>query len=232
MQETSDLYKQIIADPNHETEVMLDIAGVEYTKSDIVSAKVSGGVYSTPGIGNCASRQAEFSVVPKSDIPRQAKIKPYVRVSVDELYSEWLQKGEFFISTRKKDAVSGVLSISAFDAMLKAEQVWLTSDYDLDDWPKTQRAAVEDIAARMGVTVDPRTVLNEAYPVDYPIDENGDLTMREVLGYIAVSNAGNWIISDTGALRLIPYGQIPEDTSFLSTPQGYAILFGEVRLLV
>ena len=56
--------------------------------------------------------------------------------------------------------------------------------------------------------------------------------MREILSYIAVSNAGNWIITDAGKLLLVGYGDLPEETNFLVTERGEAILFGEVRLLV
>ena len=56
--------------------------------------------------------------------------------------------------------------------------------------------------------------------------------MREVLSGIAVSNCGNWIITDGGKLRLIVYGDIPAETNYLIDENGYAILFGGVRILV
>ena len=146
--------------------------------------------------------------------------------------SEWIPKGVFFFSTRKTDKVTGAMTVKGYDAMLKAEQTWLTSDYDTENWPMSQADAVADIAARIGVEVDSRTVLSTAFPVAYPIDENGDLTMREVLGYIAASNAGNWIITDEGNLLLVGYCDIPEETNYLVTENGDVILFGEVKLVV
>lgn len=146
--------------------------------------------------------------------------------------SEWIQKGEFFISKRKKNKLTGSLKITGYDAMLKAEQTWLTADYDTETWPMSQADAVSDIAGRIGVAVDRRTVLSADYPVEYPTGENGDLTMREVLSGIAVSNCGNWIITDDGKLRLIVYGDIPAETNYLIDENGNAILFGGVRILV
>lgn len=57
--------------------------------------------------------------------------------------------------------------------MLKAESVWLNSDYDTENWPMSQADAVDDIAYRIGVEVDPRTVLTTAFPVDYPWTKTG-----------------------------------------------------------
>lgn len=232
MQTTSELYKQILSDPNHYKETKLDIAGTEYGQGSIVSVRTSGGLYTTPGIGNCAARQIDLEILPAGDIPRQAKIKVFVRLALGEQRSEWLAKGVFFISTRAKDKRTGSLTITGYDAMLKSESVWLNSDYDTENWPMSQQEAAEDIAYRMGVEVDPRTVLTTSFPVDYPVDENGDLTMREVLGYIAVSNAGNWIITDEGKLLLVKYGDIPPETYYLVEENGFAITFGGDRILV
>lgn len=232
MQLTSDLYKEILSNPNHHKETKLDVAGVEYGQESIVSVRTSGGLFTTPGIGNCAARQIDLEILPTGAIPRQAQIKVFVRLALGEQRSEWLEKGVFFISTRTKDKRTGSLTITGYDAMLKAESVWLNSDYDTENWPMSQQEAAEDIAYRMGVEVDPRTVLTTSFPVDYPVDENGDLTMREVLGYIAISNAGNWIITDEGKLLLVKYGDIPPETYYLVEENGFAITFGGDRILV
>lgn len=232
MQTTSELYKQILSDPEHHKETKLDIAGTEYTEANIVSVETSGGLYTTPGIGNCAARQINLEVLPIGTIPRQAQIKVYVRLVLGEQASEWIPKGTFFISTRSRNKVTDSLTITGYDAMLKAESVWLNSDYDTENWPMSQADAVDDIAYRMGVEVDNRTVLSTQFPVNYPVDENGDLTMREVLGYIAVSNAGNWIITDEGKLLLVKFGDIPAETNYLVNEGGYSITFGGDRILV
>lgn len=233
MYQTSDLYKSLLADSRHYKEVKLEIAGVEYTENNIISAEIPPtAIYETFGIGNCVAREFDVEVLPVGAIPRQAQIKVFVRLVSGEESSEWIPQGVFFISTREENKVTGSLTITAFDAMLKAEETWLTSDYDYDDWPKSQRDAVDDIAARMGVEVDERTVLPDAFPVDYPIDENGDLTMREVLSGIAVSDAANWVITIDGKLRLIGAADMPEETSYLVDEGGNYITFGGGRLIV
>ena len=92
--------------------------------------------------------------------------------------------------------------------------------------------AVADIAARMGVAVDSRTVLDASFPMQYPVDDDGDMTMREALGRIAVANAGNWIITDEGKLLLVGLNSMPKETNYLVTENGSAITFGGVRILV
>ena len=93
----------------------------------------------------------------------------------------------------------------------------------------TMRAAGQEIARLMGVSIDPRTVLSTAYSVDYPANE---YTLRDVLRYIAVAHAGNWIITDAGQLRLVTFGEIPPETNYLIAEQGAAITFGGVRIIV
>lgn len=232
MIERSDLFQSIFENRLHETEVKLDIAGTEYGHDSIVSAAITGGMFDTPGIGGAAARQLDIEIYPIGTIPRQAKICVYVRLTLGAQASEWIPNGVFFISTRQKNKITGVLSITAYDAMLKAEETWLNSEYDTENWPMPQEEAAADIAARMGVELDERTVLDESFPVAYPVDENGDLTMREVLGYMAVASKGNWIITNEGKLLLRRWGDGPAETNYLVTEHGYAILIGGDRILV
>ena len=201
----SELWGTLFADGAHRTETKLVIAGTEYGEDSIVqqSVRVDGALYSTFGIGNCCARQIEFSLYPQGTIPRQAKIELYARLTRGAQASEWIKKGEFFFSTRKTDYATGVLTVRGYDAMLKAEETWLDASYDEKTWPMPAAEAAADIAGRMGVEVDARTQLSAAFPVLYPVDEAGDMTMREALGRIAVANAGNWIITDEGKLLLV-----------------------------
>lgn len=233
MLETTVLNQTLLLNPLRRLEKMFDIAGVEYMESEIVSASIPPvSLYTTFGIGNCVSRELDIEIFPLGDIPKRAKIKAFVRPVVGETAGDWIPQGEFFIRTRQKDKRTGRLIITAFDAMLKAESVWLNSSYNTANWPMTQVDAVADIAHRMGVDVDDRTALSADFPVAYPIDEYGDLTMREVLSGIAVSNAGNWRITDEGKLLLIGASDIPRETNYLVSNYGSAITFGGVRILV
>jgi hypothetical protein len=234
MHSVSDLWRTLLASPGHRKEVKLVIAGVTYGEDKIVdgSLRIDGGLYSDFGIGNCCARQIDFEIYPQGTIPRQAQIEVYVRLVLGEQVSEWIPKGVFFFSTRKTDRITGVLSVHGYDAMLKAEETWLDSSYDAKTWPMPAATAVADIAARMGVAVDSRTVLDAAFPMQYPVDDKGDMTMREALGRIAVANAGNWTITDEGKLLLVGLNSMPAETHYLITETGSVITFGGVRILV
>lgn len=245
MHETSDLYKTILQTPGHEKEHRAFIAGVEQKILKKAETKysnlnmpplVKGSLFvgSKPSVGGCVSRQIDIMIKPKGTIPRMAEIKLETRLVLKDFVtgeitstSEWLQKGTFYIDTRQTDKVSGALIIHGYDAMLKAEQPFLT-DTTEDDWPKPMDEVVEEIAKRMGVTVDSRTVVSHTLQAGYPLE----YTMREVLGFIASAHAGNWIITDAGELRLVGLADIPPETFYLVTEDGDAILFGDTRILI
>lgn len=233
MQATSDLYQNILADPGHRKEVKMVIAGVEYTQERIISVRTGGGLFESVGIGNAAAREIDMEILPIEDIPRQAKIELFVRLVLGDAVSEWLPKGEYFFSTRKQDPDSGVMSVQGFDAMLKSEQPFVEALTGAEDFPMAPTVALAIIAAAMGVEVDDRTVLSDGFPVHYPVDEEGDMTMREVLCRLAVANAGNWTITDAGKLLLVPLNSMPAiEAGHLVTETGRYITFGGYRIRV
>ena len=151
---------------------------------------------------------------------------------LDDQYSEWIPHGVYFITGRLKNKKNGSLMVTAYDALLDADETWLNSEYDEESWPMSEDAAVNDIAHRLGVTVDARTTLKNLYLVDYPVDENGDLEMREVLSGIAVANAGNFTMSLAGELLLVPIAGLPDETNYLVDSFGNNILFGGDKIYV
>lgn len=229
MQAVSDLWRTIAAG-RHSKEVKAVIGGVEYPMSRIVTLSTHGGLYSEskPSVGSCVSGEITISFFPgETPPPRMAEIRLYVRVVSDSAASEWLPKGVYYADTRVTDEETGVCTISGFDAMLKAEQSFLTT-VTVDDWPQAAPTVAAEIAARIGVALDSRTVLDSTCMVAYPLD----YTCREVLGQIAVAHGGNWIISDRGELRLVGLAEIPEETNYLIDESGDTLCFGEVRILV
>lgn len=231
MQSVSALYRSLARDPSARKEARVHIAGRDYgMDTDLVSLSTSGGAFPEADIGNCMSRQIDLVIRQPGEIPWNAEMQVFARLRSGEQVSEWLPKGVFFIASRKAVTLSGTLKIHGFDAMLRAGDTWRPSPYA--NWPMPQREAVADIARQMGVEVDPRTVLSDGFPVDYPVDENGDLAMTDILEGIAVCNSGNWVMSDAGKLLLLRYGDIPPETNYLVTEYGAAITLGGVKILV
>lgn len=235
MQSVSDTYVSLYANPDHCKEVKMTVAGVEYGENSIWSLKTSGSLYASdiPSVGGCVAREIDCTFTPAGTIPRMAEIRVYVRLVLRDLKtdevlqaSEWIPKGVFNIDTRSRDP-RGRLTVHGYDVMLHAEQVFL-GEVETGDWPRSEVEVVQEIADRLGVSIDSRTVLNENYMVTYP----NDYTMREILGYVAAAHAGNWTITDVGELRLVGLVEIPTETNYLVTEKGNAITFGGVRILV
>lgn len=210
-------------------ESKVEIAGVEHGEEDIFSLSTNGALFSdgTVSVGNCVAKEIDLEVMPKGEIPRMAEIKVFVRPVADGVDTDWLQKGVFYIDTRQEDKVTGVVTIHGYDSMLKAEQVYL-AEGDTGEWPRSMQTVVNEIAQRMVVEVDPRTGIDSSYMVEYP----NDLTMREVLGYIAVAHAGNWIITDAGKLRLVGLTSAVKTTDYLMDDDGNVLLFGGIRIVI
>lgn len=194
----------------------------EYTDQSIRSANIERPLFNELGIGNAC--QAELKIVfrQKSIISVMAPIKPYALVG-----DNWEPLGTFYLDERSKDR-TGIMTVIAYDSMLKADKVWVP-DQSLE-FPMPMDDAVDIIAELMGITVDPRTQVSHTYTIDYPAN---DYTLRDVLRYIAVANGGNWTITRNDQLLLIPLvGSAPPETHYLIEEEGFAITFGGDRILV
>ena len=199
-----------------------------------------------PEVGCCVS--SEITVRMRravGTIPRMARLVPWIRVTNGELYSEWLQKGVFYIDTREysNDTDNEVAELHGFDAMLMTEQPFPSNNLQ---WPAKDWQVVKLIADHIGVAIDSRTWqiitsygnANQGYNVQLPVS----YTCREVLGYIGAMYAGNWTMNDLGELRLVGLNEMPEDTRYLNDHAGNVLTFadtgheydseGAVRILV
>lgn len=223
-QTTSELWKTLMRTRNTVREYQFDINGVIYGAENEVEHSVSYGLYEDFGIGNANIAQLTLSLFADS-VPRGATIKRYIRLRNGDQVSEWIPKGIFYSNRRSEE--DGYWTIEAFDAMRRAEKVW-TPEQAIE-FPMTMPDAVAEFARLMGVEIDPRTTLNAGYTIDYPAN---DYTIRNELCFIAAAHGGNWIITDEGKLLLVPLISIPEETNYLVTEYGDAIMLGGVRILV
>lgn len=202
-----------------------------FGEESIIEAKTLCRVFSEnmPSVGACVSSEITVRIIkPLGDIPRQARVMPYVRLSDGASHSEWIQKGVYFIDTRTDSPASNftAMTITGYDAMLKAEADYPSSKMS---WPAKDIDVVKEIAQKMDVPVDARTLaaMNKGYKINYP----SGYSQREVLGYLASMYAGCFVMSDLGELLLVQLGKFPAETSYLSDKQN-AITFGGVRIRV
>ena len=231
MQDVSALYQGIISAGGYRFETKVMIAELITVGEDkLVSVHTRRSLFSgsSPDVGACVSGEIDLVIRNlNSNIPRMAKLEPFVRACNASQQSEWLPKGKFWIDTRETSP-NGVVRIHGYDAMLKAEADFPISA--IQEWPSTDADVVQAIADQIDVSVDDRTwaVITNAYTVQLPTG----YTSREVLGYVAAMYAGCFIMNDEGMLQLITLNAMPEETNHLVDDSGNAITFGGTRILV
>lgn len=232
MQNTSAKYKRILENENHWFENRI-LIGNEYVNSENISSlKINSKIFDgTPQVGKAVSSDIELALINANVvIPQMGEIKVETSVCDANEQSEWLEQGTFFVDTREKtnngDGIA-LLTIHGYDAMMKAEQDYGSSDLQ---WPATSRDVVNEIAGKLGVSVDDRTwdILTTNYNVELP----SSYSIREVLCYIAAMYLGAFIITEEGKLRLVGIFDLPAETGYLVTGTGNAITFGGTRILV
>lgn len=258
MQETSPLYKRLLADPGHWKEYSLAIgesgvlvsekaekitfggtnilvassgANGGFRESTIISMSTQKSIFSdsNPTVGNCIAGQITVEMTkPKGDIPRRARLAPYVRLTNGKEYSEWLQKGVFFIDHREYSGDGNErMTVYGYDHIILTEDEFPSSTHT---WPRKDIDVVKDITNEIGTSIDRRTaqIMNKGYKINYP----AGYSMREVLENIAAMYAGSFVMSDTGELLLVTMFGIPRETSYLVDNVGFAVTFGGDRILV
>lgn len=204
---------------DHKTEFKAVINGVTYTYGSIKSAQITKPMMDKLTIGQATSAMLDMVFLPQGEIPTAAKIECYVRltnyepttfitdevsnvIKTDDGYvlvssysvvTDWIPFGTFYIDTREM-AANGLMTITAYDRMLAAEQGFPSTVGSM-----SMSAAVTYIAGAIGVEADSRNQI-APYSIDSPV---GLYTMREVLCGIAAASGGNFVITENNKLRLI-----------------------------
>lgn len=232
MQIVDENYTAIIAAGDYDTETKLVIAGMTFGEDRIYSASISRALFKSfsPTVGGCVSAELDCVIEAlSSDVPRMAKIEPYVRVRKvidgEELVSGWIRKGIFFADSREINLKQGTVTIHAYDAMLAMEMQY-TAATALDDDAAVAFiiSAVNSSLGAGTVALDPETTLPYSYTIPVP---DTPTSMRNVMGNIAAAYAGNWIITDTGKLKLIKLNSLPPESYLLVDRSNQAITFGD-----
>ena len=233
MYSVSTLFNTLVNADGHWFENRVIVNGVTYAQNQIIDMSVELRMFSdqTPAVGGCIAGELTLSLLdPPADIPRMALIQPYVRVTDGTQTSEWVPQGKYYIDTRettKNDDGLPVMSVHAYDAMLKTETDYPNTTHS---WPVSDIYVVNEIASALGVTVDARTtaLMDKAYSIGLP----AGYSMREVLSNIASMYAGNWVMSYDGELLLIAINGLPAETNYLIDESYNAITFGGDRIHV
>ena len=191
-----------------------------------------------PGVGYANAAYVDISMVAPYNIPHKGRISIYARAVNDAEKSEWIPQGVYYIDTREQthdERGFDVLTVHGYDAMLLSEVTWPSSDSD--DYPMLDKDMVQFIADHMkidtdgsGVRVDNRTwdIMTAGYKFPLPVG----YSMREVLCMIAAAYGANFIITQTGELRLVSMFDLPPESRNLVTEDGFKITLGGIYILV
>lgn len=233
MHSVTDTYKTIVDSLDFATDVKLNINGVDYGMDKIISMSTTSKAFAddTVEVGSTYSGTIDVKLLtPSESIPRMATLKPYVRVrSVDGTVVDdaWHQKGAFYIDTRSYDEESGILTISGYDAMLKAEAVAFNKASEMTVHQARYLVAV--FATMMGCEQISANL--QLIPLtEIPYVE--DYTIRQYLHDIGVISGGNFIIDDFNNLKLIRLNNLPSAPGVVINESNYGIIFGGYNILV
>ncbi len=201
MQTTSATWKGLFAS-GAALQARATVGGTVYTDISapvIDRATMSGSL----AVGNVVSASLALAVRGAVNLPRSAAVIVEVRLNDGETASEWLPQGTFYISRRARDPVTGLLALECYDALLKANAVWVPST---GAWPRTLAAVTAELAALLGVALDSRTVIptGAAYAMSEPAEGT---TIRDALSLVGQAAGGNWIMTPAGKLRLVRLGE-------------------------
>lgn len=157
-------------------------------------------------IGSCPSGYFEFTARDQNAyIPKNSEVRFEIKISGERGDTEWFPFGTYFIDNRAHG--KSTITFQCYDRMLLAEQnfwdayIKVTGDTSakaLRPEMKMSRA-VDIICKALGTTLDPRSQIFN----DTTIKVESDYTCREVLKAIAISNAGNFLMTDEDKLRLL-----------------------------
>ena len=211
MRPTSELYKELLAG-EHRVQTELDFCTKEGTFIDaipedrLVSVKTKDKLF--PGnvltVGNCVASQLDLKIIkPDEEIPRNAEIRVFVRLTDGERYSEWIRRGVYYIDTRKEENAGNgrkLLTIRAYNKLIEADQDYPESKLD---WPAKDIDVIKEICEYLGFPAPGSWItrwVNKGYMVNYP----AQFSCREVLGYIAAMYGANCFVQASNALAFKP----------------------------
>lgn len=221
MQTAPNNWVNVFAAP-HKTQYRITINGTEYPASSIMgNPNMEKPMMLEPVIGRCCTGSLNLTVRMQAGvtIPKAAPVVMDCRlVSQDgQTVTDWLPQGRYWIT--KRSGFGSLLSLTCRDGMIFAGNTYLDKS-QITEWPASMSQVFNEIVSILGVTVDSRTVINTGadYTVDYP---NADVLMSEVLGMIAAAHGGNFIMTESGKLRLV---KIPDTGATPETDLGTAYM--------
>ncbi len=209
MQQTSDTWKNLWANPNADLEYKIVFDGTDEYTDELLhpGIQLTRGVMPEDsfGIGTVAVSGLKFSVRAKETQPRAtARVDFFVRLVLGDAASEWLPKGSYIVDSRKTTLNN--VSFECLDAVAMLDEVWVTEVSPHYNPP--MREVAQTICGLHDIEIENIDVI----PEDYIIGNANDLTKRQVLGFIASACGCNAALNDAGRLEFYPL-RVPSVTT-------------------
>lgn len=167
-------------------------------------------------IGNANPAQCQMTLMEESaNWQRMAMFTVQFRIcsAGGGTKSEWLTLGKFYTDIRSEDQY-GNLTIIGYDAILKLEQTWadkIPEQLLPSTFPITAKAWATLIQSSNLANFTDLTQLDDTVGF---IGLNTTSTIRDVLKSIAAVHAGNWMMTTSETLNLVPFVNVdPEETA-------------------
>lgn len=227
-------WNQILSNSGYSVEYRLTIAGVTYDGHQIDSETFEidrAAFRSLPFVGGVEAATLKFTLLPKGTIPKGAEVLVEERLVFEGLSTEWEEKGTFTIDTRRSHS-DGWFTFTAYDDMPKADKKFLT-DTESREWPIAADVIATEIASRMGLSLDERSVIDPSIKVPYPNEK----TMRSILSDLGMALCANWTVTESRTLYCRPLRieapsvQLSQDDPILFEETGDAITVTQVVLI-
>ncbi|GBF73206.1 hypothetical protein PA598K_01491 [Paenibacillus sp. 598K] len=211
----SPVFEDLLKRRDREWMVKVEIDGEEYTNRSIVEFLIENSLTLNQEfeIGTATASKFVLKLRTPLEIPANARMRPYLALSTagmtwgdatypwagsdfpwgggDESGTDWLPLGEFFVDSRVQE--KDIWTFTCLDALIFAEVPYVSSL----TYPATMQAVWDEICDRLGYEYD-QVSINPAYTL--PVAPTG-YTTRQVMGFIAASNAASVYVSKTGTIR-------------------------------
>ena len=160
-----------------------------------------------PVIGRCCTgsitidvRQGDIEKIPKAaSVDVDCRLSSYDKT----LASDWVPQGRYFVT--KRSGYGDLVTLTCRDSMINAGKTYIDKAQNTSRvWPAPMADILADIARIMNVTIDPRTEIQTGSEYTISVPDN-DMLMSEILAKIAAVHGGNFIITESGQLRLVPF---------------------------
>jgi len=198
----------------HIVQYRFTVNGIEYPSSYIKGTPtIEKPLMLEPVIGRCCTGSLTVMIrrLPGVDIPKAAPVTVDCRLAApdESVITDWIPQGRYWIT--KRSGHGELVSLTCRDAMVFAGQSFADKT-TIRTWPATMSAVLTDAARIIGVEIDERTQINTG--AGYTIAKPGvTVLVSDVLCEIAAAHGGNFIMTERGKLRLVPFPTVAEPTS-------------------